>query len=132
MFTHIAIDWGSVSIGLAVGDSSSGLIIALKDQYTPKNIWEVLNIELHNRPQISTIIVGIPTSFHGKETIVSKHVRDFCDTLKEKFPQFTIVTINERSTTQRSVEKLAPKSPKHQIDNQAACEILENYFLLQN
>ncbi len=129
MFTHIAIDWGSVSMGLAVGDSATGLILPLQGEYNPKNILKVVENELKNRTHISTIVVGIPTSFHGNFTSISTRIRDFINTLEQVFPSVAIVTVNERSTTQRSVAKIGIDAPKHQIDNQAASEILENYLL---
>jgi len=122
----MAIDWGHKRFGLAFGNEESGLILpAAKPCYT-KSIWDMLAAEIQAR-NIQKIVVGLPSNFHGGDTIVTTQIRDFLVQLHVRFPQQTIYTINERGSSQQAKASLQGFGDNHSINHLAAVDILERW-----
>jgi putative transcription antitermination factor YqgF len=126
MFDILAIDWGSRRFGLAFGSSSTGLVLACDYDCYTDNIWQCLTGELEGRV-INKIIVGMPTTFDLKKTEVSLNIEKFVVELKSNFPKLEVMLVNERNSTQKALSKNS-KLKKHNLNHQAAVEILESYL----
>jgi putative transcription antitermination factor YqgF len=133
MFDILAIDWGSIRIGLAFGSQATGLVIPCTYDCFEKQIWIILDKEIAER-KIETIVVGMPMTRLLRDTEVSVKVKKFTRELESKFPQCNIETINERHTTQKALDKILSQpiknkvTSKHGINHNSACEIL-NFWL---
>jgi putative transcription antitermination factor YqgF len=126
MFDTIAIDWGEKICGVAFGDSKSKLCIPSTDKVENSRALSYITQQIEKRC-LKLIVVGMPVNFHGGNTIVTMKVQEFIALLQESHPHIDIQTINERGTTQMAQKKIA-ELQKYQYDNQAACEILLDFF----
>jgi putative transcription antitermination factor YqgF len=127
MFTTIGIDWGGVRFGLAFGSLETDLIIPATFECFSRDIFSILDKEILAR-KIQTIVVGLPTNFHGRNTNVTDKINGFIKELNLLYPTLIIVTINERSSTKDAKKDLENDKNKHSINHQAAAKILEYYF----
>jgi putative holliday junction resolvase len=127
MFTILAVDWGEKRCGLAFADPGTQLVLSYTQECFTKNIFEVLAAEIIQR-KIKTVVVGIPTNFHGEKTIVTDKINSFIEQIRLDYPNIELVTINERSSTKDAKKSLDNTKNKHSINHQAAAQILEYYF----
>jgi RNase H-fold protein (predicted Holliday junction resolvase) len=126
MFDLLSIDWGSVRYGLSFADSKTQLILPdNKDRFT-KNIERDLEILVYKYP-LTTIVLGMPTTFNYKPTDISLKIASFAKYLEYTFPSISIVLINERGTTNEY--KYKNLQNPHTTNHLAASSILERYFL---
>lgn len=128
MFDYLSIDWGSVNIGVAIGSSSTKLVIPSQNKLSNSNlIPEIEN--LIKKHEIKNIVIGFPTSFSGNNTSISKIILELKTKLEIEFPSQNIILYNENNTTKYSVtNKTKEKSIK---DNLSASKILEYFFTYQ-
>jgi putative transcription antitermination factor YqgF len=126
-FSHLAIDWGQKRSGLAFGDQISGLIIPYQKELQTVDLLEVI-FEQIKQKNIQEIIIGLPTNFSFEPTLITNQIWEFIKILQKKFPQISIKTVNERNSTKQSKEILGKVVNKHNLNHQAACQILSIYF----
>ena len=131
MFTILAVDWGEKRCGLAFADPATKLVLTYTQECFTKDIFEILASEIIQR-KIKTVVIGIPTNFHGASTIVTDKINRFIDKIRIDYPNLEIVTINERSSTKDAKKSLENTKNKHSINHQAAAQILEYYFYNQS
>jgi putative holliday junction resolvase len=126
----LGVDYGSSRIGLAFG--RKGLVEPLK-VVSGKNdtvaINEISRVSLENR--ITKIVVGLPLTYDGKETLQSKEVRRFAKLLKIRLKK-PIVFVDEYGSSKESVRSMlglgVAKKARRTIDHYAAAVILKSYF----
>lgn len=134
MFDILGIDWGEKKCGLAFGNSLTHLVIpSLKHNQTDKIIDTITKILKEKK--IKTIVIGIPTNFYQKNTLITENIYSFGNTLK-KITNIKIVYINENNTTKNIKDSkknyLLKSENKWKIDNLVAQKILEFYFKSYN
>ncbi len=120
MFEFLAIDWGSVRIGMAFG-SSFGLVLPFGEVLDWNNFWQILKNQIETR-KTQKIIVGMPTNFEFGKTETGTKIELFIIELAQKlknwdeienyfeqgkikknfFSKIEIVTINERNSTKNT------------------------------
>lgn len=132
----LGFDYGSLRIGIAVGNSITGTAGALdiihNRRHTP-NWPEILAIIHAWKPEI--LVVGLPLSSSGEETEMSAEARAFAKKLGNK-SSLAYLMVDERYSTHeanRVVAGLARDNiRKHWASNEkddvAAQIILETYF----
>lgn len=81
MFDFLAIDWGSLRIGLAFGNFESGLVLPFDGNLDWQNFWQILKIEIKKR-QIQKIIVGMPTNWKFGKTETGFKIEEFMQKLR--------------------------------------------------
>jgi RNase H-fold protein (predicted Holliday junction resolvase) len=107
MWDYIGIDWGQKNIGIAFGDSSSGLAIPWSNVISNDvNTIENLKDILFAKPTIKYIALGWPTNFQLQETIVSDKIKLFQKELITAFPTLSITLVNERQSSQNAMKKI--------------------------
>jgi putative transcription antitermination factor YqgF len=126
-FTHLGIDWGTRYLGIAYGDSETGLIMSYHHKVDPDNFYLVFE-ELLSSYEITDVVVGYPTNIVGGDTIVSTHITAFVSQLQDSYPTLNITLVNERYTTKDARAKLPHETPREILNNQSAAEILHTYF----
>ena len=122
----IGIDYGQSKIGLALGDSESGVA-------TPYGV--VKNLGWNNaidqlkgiceKERIEKIVIGIPVNPEEMESDQIKKIRDFISLLSEK-TGLEVREQDERFSTQEA-QKLIEKG-KSKDDDLSAMLILQGYF----
>lgn len=128
--TLLGIDFGDTKIGLAFG--RNGLAMPLKI-VSSKNkdvaLKEICQIAVQNH--ITKIVIGLPTTYEGKETLQSKKVREFTKVLKH-FLKLPSEFMDEYGTSGEALGYLmstgTSKNRREMDDSVAAALILKRYY----
>lgn len=119
---YLGIDWGSVRIGLALGDSETGMaspygIVASFD--------DVLNVI--KKEEVEKIILGKPMMLSGGDENLMTGFVKFVEKLKKKI-NLPIDLIDERLSSKAADALVGDKKTKAGRDAVAAMLILQSYF----
>lgn len=133
MSSVMAFDFGTRSIGVAIGQAITGTanpLAAIKAQDgTPS--WELI-AQLLSQWQPSLCVVGLPLNMDGTEQPLTARARKFANRLHGRFG-VAIHLQDERLTTASAKEYLFERGGfkslgKGAVDSASACLILEDYF----
>src|SRR5579863_10547292 len=81
----MAIDYGTVRIGIALSDERHVIATPLRTLINKKDVMdEILKITIRNN--VEKIIVGLPLKEDGSDSRMTKQVRDFAERLQDKIP----------------------------------------------
>lgn len=135
--TIIAFDFGTKSIGSAVGQEITGTATPLKAFKANDGIpnWDDLE-QLLKEWQPDLIVVGLPTDLHGKELdSITPRAKKFANRLHGRFG-FAVELHDERLSTAEARAGLFEMGgykalSKGNIDCQSAVVILESWFEAQ-
>lgn len=123
---YLGIDYGDSKVGLAIADSETRL--ALPYKIISGKDWQKLFIDLSDiikAEGVESIIVGVPIKAQNESaSIQEKRVRQFIESLKEKFIDTEIIPYDERFSTQ-AAQKLGAGGKD---DDVAAMLTLQNYI----
>lgn len=131
--TVLAFDFGTRSIGVAVGQSltqSASPLAALKAKDGQPQ-WHLVSSLLDTwQPQLC--VVGLPYNMDGTEQELTQLARKFANRLHGRFG-VQVVLQDERLTTASAKEELFAEHgyrglAKDKIDSVSACLIAEDYF----
>lgn len=130
MSRRLAVDVGSVRVGLAISEGSLALPMEslAADEATVSRI-----LEIAEQKSVQVVYVGLPLNLRGDHTPSTRKCIDFARKLAES--GLTVRMIDERLTT-KSAQQMLQKSGKKvkesrgYIDAQAAALILD--FALQS
>ena len=129
--SRLAIDVGTVRIGLAVSDPDSILSTPLPALIRSKLLGETLQeiLSLISDNGVVEVYVGDPLSLSGEETASTQDARQFANQLAE-LTSVPVRLVDERLTTVTASSKLRlnglnAKAAKDLIDSASAVEILE-------
>ena len=129
--SRLAIDVGTVRIGLAVSDPDSILSTPLPALIRSKLLTETLQeiLSLISDNGVIEVYVGDPRSLSGEETASTQDARQFANQLAE-LTSVPVRLVDERLTTVTASSKLRlnglnAKAAKGLIDSASAVEILE-------
>lgn len=131
--TVLAFDYGTKSIGVAVGQSLTGTASPLKALKANDGIPNWQQIEaLLNEWQPDYLVVGLPLNMDGTEQPLTARVHKFVNRLHGRFG-VQVKTQDERLTTVESRSQLFAeggyrKLSKDAVDSQSAKLILESWF----
>jgi putative Holliday junction resolvase len=129
--SRLAIDVGTVRIGLAVSDPdsiiSNPLSAVARSKVLNDSLQEILSLILENG--VIEVYVGDPLSLSGVETASTQDARQFALQLAE-LTSVPVRLVDERLTTVTASAKLRlngknAKAAKSLIDSASAVEILE-------
>ena len=130
---YLGIDFGLKRVGLAVTDPDGRMAFpytTLVKKDTTTFFRELLAIV--EQENIQTIVVGLPRSLDGQETMRSKQVHNFVLRLKRRTP-LPVVLAEEGLSSWEAEERLqaaglSPEKRKAVRDQEAAVIILERYL----
>ena len=127
----LCLDYGTNRIGVSISDPLG--ITSQPLNYLENNKAIINNIErLHNDLDFNDIILGLPLNSDGKETKMSKLVKEFGKELESRL-KIKVKYVDERYSS-KAVEKnlinanISRKKRKELIDSQAAAFILQGYL----
>jgi putative Holliday junction resolvase len=130
----LAIDFGEIRIGLAIGDLENKIATPLK---TIKNIsYESILKEISlivEEWEINQIVIGIPELYPDQN--INKQITNFSKILRKKL-KIDVILFNEDFSSNYAQSDLASqmkagrkkKINKEEIDRIAAAIILQSYF----
>lgn len=129
----LALDIGDAWTGIAISDAL-GIIARPYTTVATSHLSQDLS-EIIKKENIDTIIVGLPTTMHGKESAQTLKVITFQEKLKETFPEISLILQDERLSSKRAIElritqgKKA-KKPQEKLKDHAlaASFILDSYL----
>lgn len=132
-FTALAFDFGTKSIGCAVGQSITGTAQALPAFKAQDGIpnWEQIEKCLREwKPQV--VVVGLPLNMDGSEQGLTLRAKKFAQRLHGRFG-VNVVLQDERLTTTEARAEIFQRGGfkalnKGKIDGISACLILESWF----
>ena len=126
----LAVDFGTVRIGVAVSDPSQFLASPLTTVKNDKSaVSNILN--LLREYEVKTLVVGYPVNLKGEVAASAQKVDAFI--AKFKKTDIEIIRWDERFSTSTAIDLLhqAGKKPfkdKGKIDRSAAAVILQDYL----
>ena len=129
----LGLDFGNKRIGVAVSAPLNLFASPLETiTYTKASDAIQRLITLTKNYNVQTIVVGLPKHISGKEGVLAKQARDFGKKLAEE-TFCEIVFEDERYTSKIAEQSIresgkSPSRNKAQIDQTAACLILESYL----
>ncbi|WP_067660891.1 Holliday junction resolvase RuvX [Ferrimonas marina] len=133
MSTIMGFDFGTKSIGVAVGNSITGTakpLVGIKAQDGIPN-WDQVE-KLIREWQPDKLVVGLPLNMDGTEQHVTRAARKFANRLFGRYGIETL-TQDERLTTTDAKARLFEQGgyralSKGAVDAQSAAVIVESYF----
>ncbi|MDO5054593.1 MAG: Holliday junction resolvase RuvX [Pasteurella oralis] len=131
--TALAFDFGTKSIGCAVGQSITGTaraLAAFKAQDGIPNWQQIEKCLTEWKPDI--IVVGLPLNMDGSEQELSVRARKFANRLHGRFG-IRVELQDERLTTAQARAEIFTRGgyralDKSKVDCISACLILESWF----
>ena len=135
--TVLAFDFGTKSIGVAVGQEITGTaspLNAIKAQDGIPN-WELV-AKLFDEWQPDIALVGLPLNMDGSYQQVTFSAKKFANRLNAKY-RLPVETYDERLTTVDAKARLFEmggfkKLDKQKIDSASACLIFESWIAAQS
>jgi putative Holliday junction resolvase len=123
MIKYLGIDWGEKRIGLALGDSETGIATPFKVVSGVDEIIKIIKSE-----EINIVVVGKPVSITNyKLQITNKEFNDFIGKLKEK-TNIPVKFFDERLSSKAADALSGDKKTKAARDAVAAMIILQSYL----
>ncbi|WP_105188246.1 Holliday junction resolvase RuvX [Pseudoalteromonas sp. T1lg48] len=129
----MGFDFGTKSIGVAIGQELTGTANALRAVKARDGIpnWDDIRT-LVNEWQPDLLVVGLPLNMDGTEQDLTHRARKFANRLHSQ-TGLQVETQDERLTTAAAKEQLFAAGGyrnlrKDNIDNASAVLILESYF----
>ena len=119
---YLGIDYGTVRIGLAIGDSETKLAMPFN---VVKNIDEVVTII--NDEEIEEIVIGAPLTMNNELGHMKTEVDQFIKLLESKI-NLPIIIIDERLSSKGADALVGNKKTKADRDAIAAMIILQTFF----
>ena len=130
MFDYLAVDWGSKRIGIAFGDSTSGLVLPFQNELLTSN-WDSALLKIIEDKKTTYIVLGLPTNFNNQPTKISEEILRFKTSLESWLQNHSltmhVILYNERGTTSTSKQQRSDIS-KDDLNQLSAVNLLPTYF----
>ncbi|WP_299793819.1 Holliday junction resolvase RuvX [uncultured Shewanella sp.] len=131
--TVLGFDYGTKSIGVAIGQSLTGSAKPLLSIKAVDGIpkWEELGMLIEEwKPDL--VVVGLPLNMDGTEQEMTQRAKKFANRINGRFGA-KVVTQDERLTTADAKARLFEMGgykalTKGQVDAMSAVLIIESYF----
>lgn len=129
----LAVDFGSKRIGLAIGESATGIASPKPSQTSKEGLKPNAELILAEaaRESAEAIVVGVPLAEDGEETPMSRVCRKLADLLREA--GIKVFEVDESMTSVTAESRLrehdwTEAQRRKRRDGEAACLILERFF----
>lgn len=129
----LAIDFGLKRVGLALSDPTGMLASPYKtiERTTRDALFDEL-LEIIQKESVETVVVGLPLSLDGEDTLTTRQARNFADSLARRIEQ-PIHLVDERLSSAEAEQELRSaglkrKKKKMALDQQAATVILRTWL----
>ena len=128
----VAVDIGSVRVGVAVSDPFGSFAQALTVLST-KNDWIEELKKIMDTYRTTKLLVGLPLRTGGNEGPEALNIREIADNIVVRYPDLEIFFWDERFTTVIAQQSLlegdvSRKGRKQRVDMVAASLLLQSYL----
>jgi len=129
----LGIDFGLKRVGLALSDPTGTLVSPYRtiERTTRDALFDEL-AEILQKESVTTIVVGLPLSLDGQDTLTTRQVRNFAQSLGRR-TDLPIHLVDERLSSALAEEELNAaglrgQKQKAALDSQAAAVILRSWL----
>lgn len=129
----LGIDFGLKRVGLAVSDRTATLVSPFKtiERTTRDALFDELT-EIIQNEAIEAVVVGLPLSLDGEDTLTTRQARNFAESLARR-TEVPVHLMDERLTSAEAEMELNDaglrgKKKKMALDSQAAVIILRSWL----
>jgi len=133
MQRYIGIDFGFKRTGIAISDPLQ-LIAAPFDTIETPKLFSFIDNYIKNE-KVEGIVVGFPRKLDNTNTNTTEEVISLIDKLKNKYPDFKIIPVDERFTSKMALDALIQagttkkyRQNKGNIDKVSASIILQSFL----
>ncbi len=127
----MALDVGSVRIGVATASSIARVASPLKYIANDKDVYSIIN-QLIVDNEVKQLVVGLPLNIEGEPTKQTEYIKQFVEKLKQSLDtKLSIDYADESSTSQLAEKQLQAGKKSYQkgdIDAMSASYILQRYL----
>ncbi len=124
---YLAVDWGKSKVGLASGDTVTGLAFALEVVPTAQAVQRIS--EIVRGEQVDKLLIGRPQSeLFGTD---DGAFAEFVGSLKKQNPDISIIFKDEMFTTavaRRNLREAGKSSRRHRDDAESARVLLQDHL----
>jgi putative Holliday junction resolvase len=128
----IGLDHGSRRIGVAVGDTDTGMVFArpaLRRRALDADLDALIGLAREEEADVA--IVGLPRNMDGSEGAQAASARDFGERLRER--GLRVIYVDERLSSWEARERLTaagrrPHRSSGELDSAAARLVLQEYL----
>lgn len=113
----LALDIGDRWTGVAISDPL-GILPRPYDTFKTFELVAQLN-KLIPKEEVTTIVVGLPTTMRGTESDQTKKIIAFADELKNQFPTIEWKMWDERLTSKHAAQIRSPKNKEDKLKSHA-------------
>lgn len=130
---HIAVDVGTVRVGVAASDRTatlaSPLTVLRRDRRTQRDLDELVAL-VRDREAVE-IVVGLPQTLAGRDSASTTDARDYAAELARRVAPVPVRLVDERLTTVTATQQLRAsgrdaRSSRAVVDAAAAVVLLES------
>jgi putative Holliday junction resolvase len=123
----LAIDFGEKRIGLATCDATGQVVAARRTLLRKSDAGAVQEIARFCREEeVEAVVLGIPRSPEGVESLFAGRVRSFGDKLSREID--TPIAYHEETLTSWAAQREAAFQTKEEVDRGAAAILLSDYL----
>jgi putative Holliday junction resolvase len=129
----LALDWGTVRVGLALSDAG-GVMASPYDTLPAKPIERLLQSlqRIVKDEEVERLVVGLPLNMDGSEGASAEKAQELAKLLEDNLP-VPVRMLDERLTSFEAERKLReigrkPSRDKGRVDRVAAAILLQEYL----
>jgi putative Holliday junction resolvase len=124
----LALDYGRARCGCAVSDPTGTIATPIEPVLRPRSKRGLAEIvKLVSELQVDVVLVGLPLSLKGGETMQTRETRQFAGALERRLGcgEVDVVMYDERFTTKLAAVGAAGRSSE---DSRAAAHLLQSWL----
>ncbi|MDD3313555.1 Holliday junction resolvase RuvX [Pseudodesulfovibrio sp.] len=129
----LGVDFGLKRVGLALSDRTGTLVSPYRtiERTTRDALFDEL-AEILQKESVEAVVVGLPLSLEGEDTLTTRQVRNFAASLARR-TELPVHLMDERLSSAQAEEELNAanvrgKKRKAVLDSQAAAVILRSWL----
>lgn len=135
MGVRLAIDFGTVRIGIAKSDAQGKVALPLTTLNNDENLLKNL-VALVNQEKSEVIYLGLPLNLKGQVTQSASKALKFAGQLQQALPGVTVLMIDERFTSKTASAQLqqaglSSKESRGLVDQISALGLLEQALQIE-
>lgn len=127
----MALDVGSVRIGVATASSIARVASPLKHIANDKGVYSTINHLIVDN-DVKQLVIGLPLNIEGEPTKQTEYIKQFVEQLEQHLDRkLSIAYADESSTSQLAEKQLQASKKSYQkgdIDAMSASYILQRYL----
>lgn len=135
MSVRLAIDFGTVRIGIAKSDAQGKVALPLTTLKNDENLLKNL-VDLVKQEESEVIYLGLPLNLKGQVTHSASKALKFAGQLQQALPGVTVLMIDERFTSKTASAQLqqaglSSKESRGLVDQISALGLLEQALQIE-